>query len=240
VPERTALVTGASSGLGRHIARRLLDDGVHVVGSGRSLERLRWLTEAGGTAVEADLAEPDAAQRLVSHAPGLSILVNNAVTHTPDAAVTDLSDETWEQVLLVDLTAAMRLIRTAAPVLPEGASIINISTRAAQRATPGHAAYSAAKGGLESLTRSVAMDLAPRGIRCNAIAPGYILHTERDAAATPERLAALRRQQLLPLLTGADVAAVVSWLASDESRALTGLTIPVDGGGTIARALQVG
>ncbi len=237
---RTALVTGASSGLGQHIARRLLDDGLHVVGTGRSLERLRWLSDAGGTAVEADLGDPAAADHVLGGIRQLDVLINNAVTHTPDAAVDQLSDETWEQVLLVDLTAAMRLIRAASPLFSHGASIINISTRAASRATPAHAAYSAAKGGLEALTRSVAIDLAPRGIRCNAIAPGYVLHTERDKTAGADKLERLSKQQLLPLLNGAAVAAVVSFFAGDESRALTGVTIPVDGGATIARALEVG
>jgi 3-oxoacyl-[acyl-carrier protein] reductase len=154
--------------------------------------------------------------------------------------VSEVSDETWEQVLLVDLTAVMRLTRAALQVMGEGSCILNVSTRAAQRATPGHAAYSAAKGGLEALTRSTAIDVAPRQIRCNAIAPGYILHTERDRDRTPDELVALQRQQLLPLLTGADVAAVASFLVSDAARGLTGLVIPVDGGATIARARVVG
>jgi NAD(P)-dependent dehydrogenase (short-subunit alcohol dehydrogenase family) len=119
-------------------------------------------------------------------------------------------------------------------------SIVNVSSRAASHGTPGHTAYSAAKGALEALTRSVAVDYAKAGIRCNAVRPGYVLHERRDAGADDARITQIASAQLTRPVTAADVASACLWLASGESGGVTGLVLPVDGGSTSARPTAVG
>src|SRR5205823_14018309 len=130
--------------------------------------------------VRADLSAPDAADTLVAATferfGGLSVLVNNAATAEPDGPVADLGDERWRAILDVDLLAPARLCRAAMPHLRAcgHGSIVNISSRVATRASRSLAAYTAAKGGLEALTRSIAVDEAGHNVRCNAISPGYV------------------------------------------------------------------
>src|SRR5262249_55226219 len=154
-----------------------------VIVTGRDGERGRGVVDAcGGRAafVRADLIEPDAAQVLVAAAierfDALTILVNNAAVSQRDGPVSDLDESAWRTVLEVDLLAPARLCRAAMPHLRRcgHGAIVNISSRAASRASRGSAAYISAKGGLEALTRSIAVDEAPNLVRCNAISPGYV------------------------------------------------------------------
>jgi NAD(P)-dependent dehydrogenase (short-subunit alcohol dehydrogenase family) len=248
-----AIVTGSTSGLGKELVRRFAAEGAAVLVTGRDQARgddmVAEIKDSGGhaTFVAADLAEPDAAPMLVD-ACGVAlgaptVLVNNAVAHIDgDGVVGQVSDTTWLGILELDLMAPARMIAQCVPQMAARGhgAIVNVSSRAASHGTPGHAAYSAAKGGLESLTRSVAVDYASVGIRCNAVRPGYVLHERRDANADNERLARIAAAQLTAPVTATDVANACLWLASSESAGVTGLVVPVDGGSTAARPTSVG
>lgn len=249
-----AVVTGATSGIGRGIALALAREGAAVAVGGRNAERggevVAEIVDAGGTAVfvSADLADPDARAELVERAVaefgGLTVLVNNAVVSTQgrDGPVTDVTDDAWHEILAGNLVAPAALCRAAIPhMISTGrGSIVNISSRAAIRGTPGHAAYAASKGGLEALTRAISIDHASDGIRCNVVRPGYVVNTRRDADMTDERRSRLEQMQLTRLPEAEDVAAAVVFLAGRESATITGSVIDVDGGSVTARAKVVG
>jgi NAD(P)-dependent dehydrogenase (short-subunit alcohol dehydrogenase family) len=136
----------------------------------------------------------------------------------------------------------MWLCRAAiAPMRAAGhGSIVNISSRQAERASRGFAAYIAAKGGLNALTRSIAVDYAAEGIRCNTISPGYVLNDRRDADITPERRARYEAMHLTRLGEATDIAHAAVWLASPESGFVTGTNLQLDGGSSIARGATLG
>ncbi|MFL6238230.1 MAG: SDR family NAD(P)-dependent oxidoreductase [Actinomycetes bacterium] len=248
-----AIVTGSTSGLGKQIARIFAAEGAAVLVTGRDQARgdavVRDIASAGGRAqfVAADLGDPESAATLVDTC-GVSlgpptVLVNNAVAHVDgDGVVGQVSDATWLAILEVDLMAPARLIAQCIPQMTAAGhgTIVNVSSRAASHGTPRHAAYSAAKGGLESLTRSVAVDFALVGVRCNAVRPGYVLHERRDAQVDEARMTRIAAAQLTAPVTATDVANACLWLASSESAGVTGLVIPVDGGSTAARPATVG
>jgi NAD(P)-dependent dehydrogenase (short-subunit alcohol dehydrogenase family) len=250
---QTALVTGSTAGIGREIAAVFAREGAQVVVTGRDAARGAFVVDAirmtGGVALfrAADLADEGDCDDLVDFAieefGGLTILVNNAATSdVADSAVHDMQTETWETILRVDLTAAAWMCRAAIGAMLDAGhgTIVNVSSRAGSEGIPGHAAYSAAKGGLDSLTRSIAVDFAKQGIRCNAIAAGYVLNDVRDRDITEERQALLAARHLTRVGTATDVANAALFLASDESDWITGITLPVDGGSTIARAASFG
>ncbi len=239
-----ALVTGSTSGIGKAIAGRFATEGAHVVITGRDEQRGRTVASAchgRGLFVAADLADPNAADALVAATVdefgALTILVNNAAVSQHDGAVADLDDNAWRTILDVDLLAPVRLCRAAMPHLREcgHGSIVNISSRAASRASRGSAAYISAKGALEAMTRSVAVDEAPHRVRCNAISPGYVINDRRDAHITPDERARRESMHLLGVGTADDVADAAVYLASTESRWLTGVVLPLDGGSSAAR-----
>jgi NAD(P)-dependent dehydrogenase (short-subunit alcohol dehydrogenase family) len=247
-----ALVTGSTSGLGKEIAKLFAEEGARVAVTGRSAERGKAVVDAiasaGGRAAffAADLSElrqcEELVPRVVEQLGGLTILVNNAIGRGGGAEgpVTEVSLESWEAKLRVNLTAAAWLCRAAIPEMAKAGhgSIVNVSTRAAERGTPGLAAYTASKGGLNALTRSIAFDYARQGIRCNSITPGYILHESRDRDMTQADRARREAQHLTRLATARDVALAALFLASRESEVITGIDLPVSGGSTTARALS--
>lgn len=244
-----ALVTGSTHGIGAEIARLFGAEGAQVVVTGRDRERGAAVAAAAGDAafVAADLEDPAAPARLVAAAVErfgrLTVLVNNAVsTGTMDGPVTALSDEAWTRILEINLLAAARLCRAAIPVMAASGhgSIVNISSRAGRRASPGLAAYGSSKGALEALTRSIAVDHADEGIRCNTVSPGYILNERRDADLSDERRAQLEAMHLTRLGRPLDVAYAALYLASKESEFVTGILLPVDGGSSTARARTLG
>jgi NAD(P)-dependent dehydrogenase (short-subunit alcohol dehydrogenase family) len=245
-----ALVTGSTSGIGAEIARLFAAEGAHVVVTGRDSERGEAVVaDCIGRAafIAADLADPDAAGRLVvsavEHFGSLTVLVNNAVAEgANDGPVTDVGDQAWEQVLDMNLVTPARLCRAAIPVMADAGhgSIVNISSRAGQRGTPGYAAYSASKGGLDALTRTIAISNAAQGIRCNTVSPGYILNERRDADLTDERRKQLEAGHLTRLGVARDVAYAALYLASKEAEFVTGILLPVDGGSSTARARTLG
>jgi meso-butanediol dehydrogenase/(S,S)-butanediol dehydrogenase/diacetyl reductase len=171
--------------------------------------------------------------------------VNNAVASTvdeQDAAVADLTTAAWDTSLRVNLSAPMWLCRAAIPLMRLGGhgSIINISSRQAERASTGFGAYIASKAGLNGLTRSIAVDEAAHGIRCNTVSPGYVINERRDAEMTPERRARLEAMHLTRLGEADDVAHACVYLASRESEFLTGINLSLDGGGSSARGAVLG
>jgi len=248
-----ALITGSTAGIGRAIARRFAAEGAVVCVTGRDHERgqevVATIERDGGHAwfVAAELADERACDALVARAAaamgGLTVLVNNAAGGADgDSAVGDITTEAWQSILTVNLTAPMWLTRAAlAHLVAAGrGAIVNISTRQAERASRGFAAYIASKGGLNALTRSIAVDYADRGIRCNTISPGYVLNDRRDADIDDERRARYEGMHLTRLGIADDIAYAAVYLASVESGFVTGLNLQVDGGSSIARGLTLG
>jgi NAD(P)-dependent dehydrogenase (short-subunit alcohol dehydrogenase family) len=248
-----ALVTGSTAGIGRAIARAFAHEGAAVVVSGRSEERgnaaVGEIRAEGGVAefVAVDLRDEGACTALVFETArvlgGLTVLVNNAAGgDAPDGPVAEISTEAWEAILRVDLTAPMWCARAAiAHMRAEGrGSIVNISSRQGERASPGLSAYVAAKAGLNGLTRAIAVEEAAHGIRCNTISPGYVLNDRRDADITPERRARYEGMHLTRLGVADDIAYAAVYLASAESGYLTGINLQLDGGSSIARAKSLG
>ena len=240
-----ALVTGSTAGIGKAIAVRFAAEGASVMVTGRDVARGEAVAAACGERgrfTPADLSDARSADMLVAATAerfgGLTILVNNAAASGGgDGPVADLTDDRWRAILDVDLLAPARLCRAAMPQLRAcgHGAIVNISSRAASRAARGLAAYTAAKGGLEALTRSIAVDEAPHGVRCNAISPGYVLNERRDANLSDDERTRREAMHLLGLGTADDVAHAAVYLASQESRWLTGTVLPLDGGSSAAR-----
>lgn len=240
-----ALVTGSTSGIGRAIAMRFAQEGASVIVTGRDRTRGEAVVRGcSGRAsfVAGDLADAATAGALVDAAiaefGSLSVLVNNASSGSRDGPVAELDDERWRAILEVDLIGVARLCRAAMPPLRAcgHGSIINLSSRAASRASRGISGYIAAKGALEALTRSIAVDEAAHGVRCNAISPGYVLNPKRDADMTAAEQARREAMHLIGLGKADDVAFAAVYLASRESRWLTGAVLPLDGGSSAARA----
>jgi NAD(P)-dependent dehydrogenase (short-subunit alcohol dehydrogenase family) len=250
-----ALVTGSTSGIGKAIATAFAAEGARVVVNGRHQARgaatVETITASGGEAefVAVDLSDEGACTGLVDAAVerlgGLTVLVNNAVASTvdeTDGPVGELSTRSWEASLRVNLTAPMWLARAAIPHMVEAGhgSIVNVSSRAAERASRGLAAYIASKGGLNALTRSIAVDYADHNVRCNTISPGYVLNERRDAALTDDRRTRLEGMHLTRLGEASDVAYAAVYLASRESEFVTGVNLALDGGSSAARGLTLG
>lgn len=250
-----ALVTGSTAGIGKAIATRFAAEGAAVVVTGRNQERadavVGAVTTAGGVAhaVLADLGVETECARLVEHATqllgGLTVLVNNAVASTVDEAdgpVADISTEAWDTSLRVNLSAPMWLCRGAVPHMIRAGhgSIVNISSRQAERASKGFTAYVASKAGLNGLTRAIAVDYAAAKIRANTISPGYVINERRDRDLSNERRTRLEAMHLTRLGEADDVALAAVYLASRESEFVTGMNLPLDGGGSIARGAVLG
>lgn len=239
---KTALVTGASRGIGRAIALALAGAGSHVLvhyGSNDAAADtvLAEIRDAGGRAdkLRADLRSdraPHELARLTRALVGdrLDILVANAgIGRTVAFAETTLAD--FDELFAVNVRAPFFLLQQLLPILTRGSSIVFLSSLAAQAAGTDIHAYAASKGAIDTLVRHLAVSLGPRGIRVNAVAPG-IIATDMTAFTRTEagRKAALGMQSLQRLAQPADVAPLVAFLASDDARWITGDTLRVDGG----------
>ena len=226
---KTALVTGASGGIGAEIARALHAQGAIVALSGTRREALDTLAaELGERAhvLPADLAQPDEA------ALGkVDILVNNAGL-TKDGLAMRMSDADWEKVLNVDLAAPFRLIRAALKFMlrRKAGRIINIGSIVGATGNPGQANYCAAKAGLIGLTKSLAQEVASRGITVNLVAPGFIETPMTDALSDAQRADLSGKIPLGRLGAPKDIAAAVVYLAAEEAGWVTGATLHVNGG----------
>ncbi len=239
VQDRCALVTGASRGIGAAIARALAGDGWMVGVNYRSDPApaeavVEAIQRDGGraTAVAGDVSDPHAPDELfgqLEEAFGTPVLalVNNAGVNRDELAPS-LSDEEWTTVLDTNLTAAFRLTRRAlrGMLRARAGRIVNISSIAGLRANPGQANYAAAKAGLLAFTKTVAVEVARRGITVNAVAPGLI-DTEMTAGVSEELLAAVPARRIG---TPEEVAACVRFLASEQASYVTGAVLTVDGG----------
>lgn len=234
---RTALVTGASGGIGDAIARQLHAQGATVIAAGRRRDALSALAEALGERVRvevAELAEPEAAEQLVAAADadgGLDVLINNAGL-TRDNLALRMKDEDWQTVLEVNLTAGFRLIRAAlrGMMRRRWGRIVSVTSIVAVTGNPGQANYAAAKAGMIGMTRSLAAEVASRGITVNCVAPGFIQTPMTAALGEEQRRRLLERVPIGRLGTGADVAAAIGYLASEEAAYVTGQTLHVNGG----------
>lgn len=239
MPEGCALVTGASRGIGAAIARALAADGWPVAvnyrsdaqGAGAVVDEIER-TGRAARAVHADVADPDAPARLFEAAEEafekpVLVLVNNAGI-SRDNLSPSLDDEEWSSVIDTNLTAAFRLTRRALKSMLKNrhGRIVNISSVVGLRANPGQANYAAAKAGLIALTRTVAVEVARRGITVNAVAPGWI-DTAMTADISTDLLDSVPARRAG---TPDDVAACVRFLASDAAGYVTGAVLPVDGG----------
>ncbi len=242
---KVALITGAGEGMGRAAAILFAREGANVAVLDRSLERtietVRLVGEEGGTAVaiHADVSSPGDCHRSVEEAVtrfgALHVLYNNAGVWIPgDGAVTELDLGAWEQTLAVNLTGVMLMCRFGIPHLIEagGGSVINTSSPVAFRPEPVYDAYTASKGAVASLTLSIAQYYGPRGVRANVLAPGSIVTAmTREAFSDPGYREASERMTILGRLgQPEDVAYAALFLASDESRFVTGSVQWVDGG----------
>jgi NAD(P)-dependent dehydrogenase (short-subunit alcohol dehydrogenase family) len=238
---KVALITGAGSGIGRAAALLFAAEGAKVavaeIARESGAETARRITAAGGTAlfVETDVTEPesvDAAVRTtLERFGGLQVLYNNAGGATPkDGKVTEIAlDEFW-RTIGVDLFGTFLGCRFAIPAMVAGGggSIINTTSIRALIGTAGADAYSSAKGGVRALTQALALQWAEHGIRVNAIAPGVIL-TERVRTLLRED-DPIFKKSLLGASEPEDVARLALYLASDESRRVTGAILPMDSG----------
>jgi 3-oxoacyl-[acyl-carrier protein] reductase len=235
---KTALVTGASGGIGAGIARALHAQGATIVLSGTRVGPLTALAaELGERAhvAPADLRDPAAPDALVAAAEAaagpLDILVNNA-GFTKDMLALRMKDEDWQAVLDVDLTAPFRLARaTLKGMLRRRAGrIIGISSIVGSTGNPGQANYAAAKAGLEGMTKALALEVGSRGITVNIVAPGFIETPMTDVLSAEQKAKLSERIPLGRLGQPADIAAAVIYLASTEAGWVTGATLHVNGG----------
>jgi 3-oxoacyl-[acyl-carrier protein] reductase len=235
---RTALVTGASGGIGADIARALHSRGALVALSGTRRDALETLAgELGERAhvLVCDLSDKEQAEKLVPAAEGalggLDILVNNAGV-TRDMLFMRLKDEDWDLVLNVNLTSAFRLCRAAlrGMMRKRFGRIIGITSVVGVTGNPGQGNYAAAKAGMIGMTKSLAAEVASRGITANCVAPGFIESPMTDALTDAQKESILRVVPAGRLGAGADVAAAVVYLASAEAAYVTGQTLHVNGG----------
>lgn len=243
---KVALVTGGNAGIGEAIAKRFAEEGAAVVVTGRRKDELdrvvREIQQRGGQAlalsgsVTDETHAPAAVQQTVRTFGRLDILVNNAGIGDFGKRIHEMDDATWAHVLDVNLTGVFRMTRAAVPAMLKsgGGSIVNISSIASVVGIPLLPAYAASKGGMDAMTRAIAIDYAQEGIRCNVVNPGLI--------DTPMAAPLMKHpEQLDPILSHypirrpgkpEEVAGLVLYLASDEAAWVTGATFLIDGGMT--------
>ncbi|OQM75832.1 3-oxoacyl-[acyl-carrier-protein] reductase [Manganibacter manganicus] len=235
---RNALVTGATGGIGETIARTLHSQGATVGLHGTRKEKLEALASELGERVKlfpADLGDRDAVKALGQQAEadlgGVDILVNNAGI-TRDGLFVRMSDDDWDKVLEVNLTAVFRLTRelTHPMMRRRHGRIINISSVVGVTGNPGQANYCAAKAGLIGFSKSLAQEIATRNITVNCVAPGFIESAMTDKLNDKQKDAIMAAIPARRMGTGQEVASAVAWLASNEAAYVTGQTIHVNGG----------
>jgi len=233
---RSVVVTGASSGIGEAVARRLVAEGALVTIGSRSEPVV-----AGATWVPTDVADPSAADALIDAAVdangGLDVLVNNAGVQVV-RTLADTTDEEFDHVMDVNVRGVFNCCRAAIRWMSDngGGSIINVGSVAADAADHSMAVYNASKGAVHSLTRSIAIDHGRDGVRCNAICPGWIATAMAEVAfeqsddPTAARAGAVDRHPVGRLGSPEDVANLAAWLASDEATFVSGSLFTIDGG----------
>jgi 3-oxoacyl-[acyl-carrier protein] reductase len=230
---KTALVTGASRGIGRAIATELSRAGAAVVIGYRSGadEAEALASELGARALQADVSSPDDAKRLVDEAGDLDILVNNAGL-TRDGVLARMSDDDWRAVIETNLSSVFYTCRavTRGMMKRRSGSIVNISSIVGVHGNWGQSNYAASKAGIIGFTKSLAQELGSRGVRANVVAPGYIKTQLTEVIPEEARTKMLDLTPLGRLGEPEDVAGAVRFLCSDEASFITGEVILVDGG----------
>ena len=241
---KVAIVTGASQGIGKSIAFRLAQSGAHVVCAARSIESIKRVVEkiqsSNGSASfkQCDVTNYEDIKDLIDFTckkqNRLDILVNNAGI-TKDALLMRMKDEQWDTVLAINLKGAFYTMKYAIrPMIKNRIGrIINISSIVGLTGNAGQANYAASKSGLIGLTKSIAKEVANRGITVNCIAPGWIETEMTKDIALDSKEKLLKQIPIGRIGTTDDIAYTVLFLASDESKYITGQTITVDGGRTI-------
>jgi len=241
---KVAIVTGASQGIGKSIAFRLAQSGAHVVCAARSIESIKRVVEkiqsSNGSASfkQCDVTNYEEIKDLIDFTckkqNRLDILVNNAGI-TKDALLMRMKDEQWDTVLAINLKGAFYTMKYAIrPMIKNRIGrIINISSIVGLTGNAGQANYAASKSGLIGLTKSIAKEVANRGITVNCIAPGWIETEMTKDIALDSKEKLLKQIPIGRIGTTDDIAYTVLFLASDESKYITGQTITVDGGRTI-------
>lgn len=235
----TALVTGASGGIGSAIAKALAGQGARLAVSGSNAAKLNaFRAELGGdhVALVCDLSDAAAVDALVPQAiealgGKLDILVNNAGV-TRDNLAMRMKDEEWDQVIRVNLEAAFRLARAALKPMMRArfGRIVSITSVVGATGNPGQANYAASKAGLVGMSKALAQEVASRGITVNCIAPGFIASAMTEALPDAQKESLLGKIPAGKLGEGVDVAAAAVYLASRESAYMTGQTLHVNGG----------
>ncbi|MCV7280695.1 SDR family oxidoreductase [Mycolicibacterium flavescens] len=245
---RVAIVTGASSGIGFGCATKLAEMGMAVLGTGRDAERLAGLDKAIGdrdrvATVAVDLTADDAPQRIVQAALDrwgrIDFLVNNAGVGSPKP-LHETDDDSLDYFLGLMLRAPFRLARDVIAHMESGSGIVNVTSTFAVVGGLRGGAYSAAKGGLTSLTQHIACQYGPRGIRCNAVAPGVTLTPMVATRLEDERFRKINTEMTpYPRLGEVnDIASTVAFLCSDGASFINGQTIVVDGGWSSTKYLS--
>jgi NAD(P)-dependent dehydrogenase (short-subunit alcohol dehydrogenase family) len=255
--DEIAVITGSTHGIGRTTAITFAAEGASVVITGRDAsaggEVLKRIEEVGGkgTFVCADLLDADVGTKVVSEAIRAfgppSILINNAgssdlVRDGTDRAMSEIEDDNWTRILEVNLTGPMRVTRSVLrEMIPAGrGAIVNISSRAARVGVPGIDGYTAVKGAIEALTRSVAVEYADYGIRCNCIQVSFVqVIDERKGRPSLDADKDERIKKMILTRGGrpSDIANAALYLVSRDSEFVTGIVVPVDGGASVVSGM---
>ena len=240
---KTALVTGASGGIGSEIAQALALRGANVILTGTRKQVLEDVAngltlsadDQCAAVIPADLSDPDAAKYLLEQAEdqigGVDILVNNAGL-TRDGLLMRMKDEDWQTVLDINLTSVMRLSRAVLRGMMKArwGRIIQISSIVGYTGNPGQTNYAASKAGMTGFTKSLALEVASRGVTANVVAPGFIQTAMTDALTDDQKAELIKKVPAGAMGQVQDIAAAVVYLASPEAGYVTGATIHVNGG----------
>ncbi len=240
---KTALVTGASGGIGSAICRALAGQGARLAISGSNAEKLEAFRDAlaaefpdsDPVAISCDLGDVASVEALVPAAlealGQIDILVNNAGV-TRDGLILRMKDDDWGDVIRINLEAAFRLCRAVAKPMMKArvGRIISVTSVVGTTGNPGQANYAASKGGLTAMTKALAQELASRNVTVNCVAPGFIATAMTDGLPDAQKEALNARIPAGRMGDGADIGAAIAYLASDEAAYVTGQTIHVNGG----------
>lgn len=239
-----AIITGGGSGIGYAIAEKFIAAGIHTVIVGRNEQKLKIAKDKLGELcypVACDLSElasiPGLVEGIIKKMGQVDILVNNAGINMKKE-FTEVTDEEFQKIITTNLCSVFAISREVVKqmLIQKSGSIINISSMAAQYGLPKVIAYSASKTAIDGMTRAMAVELSPKGIRINAIAPGFIVTAMTDAAlnADPERKGKVfGRTPMGYMGQPSDIGDAALFLASDASKYITGVVLPVDGGNSI-------
>ena len=243
-PKKTAIITGGGSGLGLAIAKAFTQNNINTIIVGRDVEKLKAAqAELGDNCFykSVDLANlssiPVLVENIISEFGQIDILVNNAGVNQKKE-FTEVTDEEFQKIITTNVCSVFSLSREVVKqMLPKHSGcIINISSMAAQYGIPKVIAYSASKTAIDGMTRAMAVELSPKGIRVNAIAPGFIYSamTEKALNSDPERKAKVfSRTPMGHMGQPEDIGSAALYLASDGAKYVTGIVLPVDGGNSI-------